>query len=117
MPVAIHSGTGLEYETDGFVMLEAALKPEIPDHYYLSEAYPNPFNAVTHLRYGMPEQGQVTIRLFDLNGRQVITLVDGIAAAGSHTVTLNGENIGSSVYLVRMETTAYKSVSKVILLK
>ena len=117
LPIAIHAGNGLEYEADGFVMLDLGVKPEVPDNYYLSKAYPNPFNAVTRLTYGMTEDGRISVRIFDLSGGLVSTLVDGTVSAGHHTVTWGADGMASGVYMVRMETAGFKSVRKVVLMR
>ena len=117
VPIAIHDGAGLEYASDGFLLLDVGIQPEIPDHYYMAEAYPNPFNSTTHITYGLPAADHVRINVYDMGGRLIATLVNGTIKAGSHSVTWNSSEVVSGVYIVRMETGSFKSVRKVVMMK
>jgi len=113
----IANGSGLVYETDGFIVLDAAVKTAIPDEFYLSSAYPNPFNAITKLHYGIPEASQVSICVYDVAGRVVATLFDNEQTAGYHTIMWNGLNAVTGIYLIRMESVGFSAVRKVALVK
>jgi len=63
---------------------------------------PNPFNSITQISYTVPRQGIVSVRVYDINGRLVATLMDGIASFGSHTVVWNASGISAGVYFVRL---------------
>ena len=117
LPIAILEGTGLTYETDGFVMLDLGVKPDVPESCFLSKAYPNPFNSTTRLTYGMTDAGHASLNVFDLNGRLVANLVDGTVNAGYHNVTWGGADLAAGVYMVQFEAAGFKSVSKVVLMK
>ena len=116
MPTAILEGK-LEYETDGFVMLDLGVKPDVPGTYFLSRAYPNPFNSTTRLTYGMTEAGHASVSVFDMSGRLVANLVDGTVAAGYHNVVWGGADLATGVYMIQFEAAGFKSVSKVVLMK
>ena len=107
----------LKYSTDGFLMLNVAIEAEIPQDYYLSKAYPNPFNATTHLTYGMPEEGYVSIKVYDLRGGLVETIVEGVASAGKHAITWGGNDIASGVYIVRLAVGSTQLSRKVVLMR
>ncbi len=111
------SGSGLVYETDEFTFIEAQAQPAIPDQYYLSQNYPNPFNSTTLLPYGLPETSRLSIRIYDIAGRLVKTLVDNEVEAGYHTITWDASTVSTGVYLVKMEAGAFRSVRKVILVR
>ncbi|MCL5020190.1 MAG: T9SS type A sorting domain-containing protein, partial [Bacteroidetes bacterium] len=64
--------------------------------------YPNPFNPTTKISYQMPRNGQVTLKVYDVLGRLVSTLVDGYQSAGVHTAQFNGDNLASGVYFYRL---------------
>ncbi len=113
----IIEGSGLVYETDSFVALEVTVIAAVPDAYYLSSAYPNPFNAMTRLRYDVPEASQVSIRVYDIAGRMVATLFDGEQNAGYHEAIWNSRDIATGIYLIRMESNGFYSVCKVALMK
>jgi hypothetical protein len=68
----------------------------------LNEAYPNPFNPSTTISFVVAEQGWVTLRLYDLLGREVSTLASGVLPAGPHRISLNAAGLSSGVYFVRL---------------
>jgi len=113
----VEKGAGLTYTTDGFTAMTAAPAAIVPDTYYLSGAYPNPFNGVTRIAFGLPEAARVSIRVFDVTGREVVTLVSSELQAGHHMVTWNAEEFNSGVYLVKMETGGFTSAQKMMLVK
>ncbi len=111
-------GMGLVYETNAFTALDLNIKPVIPDNYYLTQNFPNPFNSTTRIAYGMPEAGQVSVVVFDLTGRKVTELVNGEVNAGVHTLVWDANTAPAGIYLVQMETTSgFKSIRKVMLVK
>ncbi|NQT35561.1 T9SS type A sorting domain-containing protein, partial [bacterium] len=120
---SVENGCGLVYETDSFVSVETAVEDEIqekqtaPDTHFLSNAYPNPFNSVTKISFGLAETGYVSIRVFDLSGRPVETLIDGDLSAGGHVATWDGSDALSGIYLVRMQTVDFVKVRKVVLVR
>lgn len=76
---------------------------ELPSGYALGEAYPNPFNPSTRIGYSLPEASQVRIAVYDLLGREVALLVDGIESAGERSREWNADGMASGVYLCRIE--------------
>lgn len=66
-------------------------------------ARPNPFNPRTKIEYGLVREGHVTLRVYDIQGRLVSTLVNGRVNAGTHTVEFNGDKLSSGVYMMRLE--------------
>ncbi len=83
----------------------------------LYQNYPNPFNPVTQIRYSLAEAGDVSIKVFDILGRQVSQLVSENQSAGSYTVHFNAANLSSGVYFYSIESGSYKDSKKMILLK
>ena len=75
----------------------------IPNEYALHPAYPNPFNPVTNISFGLPMDTQVTLNIYDVEGRKVTTLTEGIRTAGNHTIEWNAENYPSGVYFVKLD--------------
>ncbi len=90
---------------------------QIPETILLSQNYPNPFNASTIIRYELPQQSQVTLDIYDILGRQVITLEDGIKTAGSHQVIWQAEDISSGVYFYKIQAGEYVETQKMMLVK
>jgi len=85
--------------------------------YDLSQNYPNPFNPVTQIRYTLEQSGNVTLRVFDVLGKEVATLVNENQNAGRHVVDFNASNFASGVYLYRLEAGSFLQVKKMILMK
>ena len=84
----------------------------------LKPAYPNPFNPTTTLELAIPEQGYVSVKVFNLVGQEVATLVDGVMnATPSYTFQWNAGNLSSGVYLVRAEGAGQVTTQKLMLLK
>ena len=77
---------------------------EIPSDFSGVSAYPNPFNPQTSIKFGLPESSQVTVYVYDINGRIVSELVDGNLNAGYHTYIWNPQDISSGVYFVNIRT-------------
>lgn len=110
-------GPGLIYEDEGFTVLEATVSKNLPTDYYLKQNYPNPFNSTTQISYGSPVKTWIFIRIYDLQGREVTTLVDSEQPAGHHTVVWIGDNYPSGLYLVNMKATGFNTVRKITLVK
>jgi len=94
----------------------------IPDKYVLSQNYPNPFNPVTQIEYGLPVASHVHLSIYDLLGREVITLVDGTQEAGYRSVSWHGMNhsgngVGAGMYFYVIQAGDYRKIKKMILLK
>lgn len=94
-------------------------KPEVkpPANFELSNAYPNPWNPTTTIRYQVPIITFVTIKVFDALGREVSTLVNEEKQAGSYEITLNGRNLSSGVYYYQMKAGNFTDTKKLILIK
>ena len=88
-----------------------------PMAYELNQNYPNPFNPSTLIRYAIPEQGIVTLRVYNLLGEEVVTLVDGFKNAGSYDVTFNASNLSSGIYFYQINSNNFVSTKKMILMK
>ncbi len=88
-----------------------------PDEFILHQNYPNPFNPSTKIRYEIPVEEYVSIKIYDLMGREIITLVNGIRKAGKHEVEWNAGNFTSGVYFYTIKSAYYSNTKKLILLK
>ena len=89
----------------------------IPRTFELSQNYPNPFNPTTKIKYSIPEAGKVSLKLFDILGREVMTVLDQFQVAGSYTATLDASKLATGVYMYKLESGSFRSVKKMILLK
>jgi tetratricopeptide (TPR) repeat protein len=89
----------------------------IPDKYSLFANYPNPFNPSTVIRYDLPKDGLVTIKVYDILGRKVTTLVNEFKAAGKYSVTFNAGNLASGVYIYQLGARGFVINKKLVLMK
>jgi hypothetical protein len=85
--------------------------------YDLLQNYPNPFNPTTQIVYSLEKQGNVSIKVYDVLGRVVATLVDQFQNAGSHTVNFNANDLSSGVYFYSIESGSFHTTKKMMLLK
>ena len=89
----------------------------VPKKFELSQNFPNPFNPVTKLSYELPSDSKVSIKVFDMLGREVSTLLDELKTAGYHTVDFNGSGLSSGMYFYRIKTNEFEAIKKMLLLK
>ena len=90
---------------------------EKPDKFSLSQNYPNPFNPVTKINYSIPKQGFVTLKVYDLIGREVRTLVNEVKASGSYSVDFNASELSSGVYFYKIQAGDFTETKKMMLIK
>lgn len=95
---------------------------ELPDRFKLEQNYPNPFNSSTTIKYALASDGFVRLTVFDLAGRRIATLVDGLQGAGLHQVVWNGtddegEAVTSGVYFYKIEIEGKSQTNRMLLLK
>ncbi|MBX7042729.1 MAG: T9SS type A sorting domain-containing protein [Ignavibacteria bacterium] len=90
---------------------------ELPKTYSLSQNYPNPFNPVTNIRFDLPEDNFVTIKVFDVLGREVLFLVNEHKKAGRYLVSLNGANLSSGIYFYTIKAGKFSQTRRMTLLK
>lgn len=79
--------------------------------------FPNPFNPGTTIRYSIANASHVTLKVYDIRGREVATLVDGLQQSGAHTVPFNGSQLASGFYLYRLEAAGDVKVGRMLLMK
>jgi len=91
--------------------------PGLPAAFGLSQNYPNPFNPSTIIRYQLPMQTHVTLKLYDVLGREVATLVDERQDAGYKTIQWSSADLPSGVYFYRLAARDFVETKKLVLLK
>jgi len=89
----------------------------IPSEFSLSQNYPNPFNPVTLIKYQVPEASMVSIKVYDVIGREIAVLVNEVKNPGNYQVSFNSANLASGVYFYKMVAGDFSSVRKMNLLK
>ena len=94
-----------------------AQKNKIPLEYNLLNAYPNPCNPTTIIAYDLPENCNVKLKIFNMLGQEVATLVNTRQIAGHYSKTFDAKNLASGIYLYRLEAGNYISIKKLCLVK
>jgi len=92
-------------------------KTVVPTVYSLSQNYPNPFNPATVINYTIPKSGMVTLKVYNILGVEVASLVNKEQTAGSYTVRFNASELASGVYLYKLQSGSYTMSKKMLLLK
>ena len=116
----------LDYFANSTADISIILTPEtvtaneeeiIAEGFVLEQNYPNPFNPVTTIKYQIAEPGLVTLKVYDLLGREIETLVNSEKATGNYEITWNAENIPSGVYFYTMQASSFSETRKMLLMK
>ena len=89
----------------------------IPDKYELSQNYPNPFNPVTNLEFGISKSGFVSLKIHDVLGRELVTLVNEIKEPGYYKIKFDAGNLASGVYFYRMTADDFVALKKFVVMK
>ena len=118
-PVIAYVGanwTGVFFDNSSWVT-DVISETGIPEVYSLEQNYPNPFNPNTTIRFSVPEQANVTLKIFNSIGQEVASLLNGEITAGNHEVDFNASALSSGVYFYRINSANFTSTKKMILLK
>ena len=89
----------------------------IPASYMLEQNYPNPFNPSTTIVYGLPRNGQVTLKVYDVIGREVRTLVNRVQAAGTYNVNFDAQGLPTGLYFYRLRVGSHVEVKRMLFVK
>ncbi len=79
--------------------------------------YPNPFNPSTNISYQMPEAGLVTLKVFDMLGQEVATIVNEVKDAGKHSAVFNASHLSSGTYIYEIKVNDFRKTQKMMLVK
>jgi hypothetical protein len=101
------------YDNDG----TAVDNPATPVDFALSQNVPNPFNPTTEISYTLANAGQVSLKVYNLAGERVATLVDGPKGAGHHSVSFDGSQLSSGVYFYTLDAAGRTESRKMLLTK
>ncbi len=91
--------------------------PSLPTKFTLEQNFPNPFNPSTEIRYQVGTQSMVTLKVYNILGLEVATLVNQVMSAGEHTVRLDASKLASGVYLCKLQAGSFSDVKKMTLMK
>ena len=89
----------------------------IPKEFTINQNYPNPFNPSTKIKYELPMDGNVSIKIYDITGRVIMNLLNENKSAGRYEVTFDGGNFASGIYYYKIESGNFSQVRKMILIK
>jgi len=95
----------------------AQVNYSVPNEYSLLQNYPNPFNPSTTISYTLPESATVTIKIYDILGNEISTIVNEFKPAGNYSFHFDASNLKSGIYLYKMESGKYTAAKKFVLLK
>jgi hypothetical protein len=95
----------------------SAVNSYSPSAYSLEQNYPNPFNPETRIRFSLPVSGHVSLKIYDIAGREIVTLVDEIRIAGSYETRFSASNLSSGVYFYRIIAGKFRETMRMIVLK
>jgi spore coat protein A len=96
---------------------EIAVVAEMPVRFALDQNYPNPFNPTTEIRFAIPENSHVVLKLYNALGQEVQTLVDNEVSAGNHAVRLNASRLATGTYFYRLQAGNNVAIKKMMLVK
>ena len=88
-----------------------------PDSYKMFQNFPNPFNPNTRIKFELPEAGNITLKIYDLLGKEINVLIDEYKEAGIHEIDFNASRLSSGVYFYRLNAGEFTETKKMILLK
>jgi hypothetical protein len=98
-------------------LVEMASKENVPIRTQLFANYPNPFNAVTNIKFGLSKAGSVKLELFDMLGHSVQTIFSGYKSAGYHEVSVDASHLSSGVYIYQIVVGDFREIRKMLLMK
>jgi hypothetical protein len=90
---------------------------ELPGSFALKQNYPNPFNPSTLIAFDLPEASHVTLRVYNILGMEVKTLIDGMEKPGSVNVRFNSDGLSSGIYFYKLSAGSFREVRKMVLMK
>lgn len=79
--------------------------------------FPNPFNSITTIQYSLPEKNDMTLKIYDIFGKEIIVLANEIKALGNYEVLFEASDLNAGVYLCQLKTKEYINTKKMILIK
>ncbi|MCF7807005.1 MAG: C39 family peptidase [Candidatus Marinimicrobia bacterium] len=110
-------GVGYTFFHDDTLLLSTEADVMIPGSVHLDPVFPNPFNSSTVVRYRVDTEQVIDLGIYDLSGRKVASLVDGVSPAGIHQLRWNAEGLAAGIYLVRLHTATASRVSRITYIK
>jgi photosystem II stability/assembly factor-like uncharacterized protein len=108
---------GMIIRTDDILTNSTVNETQIPKQYMLSQNYPNPFNPTTKISFDIPKSGLVTLKIYDVLGREVAAVINEYRQAGMYTIDFNAAALSSGIYFYKLNTDGFSDIKKMLLLK
>lgn len=108
---------GVYYNMESLVTGITPVSNEVPNAFNLEQNYPNPFNPVTNIKFAVAKTGLVTLKVYDISGREVAQLVNMDLNAGTYNFDFNASHLSSGIYFYRLTTNNYTDTKKMVLVK
>lgn len=89
----------------------------VPENFKLEQNYPNPFNPVTKINFSIPKQTQVTLKVYDMLGREVAQLINRELSPNNYSVNFDGSKLSSGIYFYKLQTSEYREIKRMVLIK
>ncbi len=122
--VNIHTAININGETRGQIEPVSGIVTSVerheggaPEEFFLAQNYPNPFNPSTTISFHLPGAGEVTLKVYNLLGDEITTLISAMLDAGEHVIEWNAGGLPSGLYFYKIKTAGYAAVGKALLLK
>jgi hypothetical protein len=109
--------TNVGAQAHGGEVRQDDIEPSLPTRFELQQNYPNPFNPSTRIDFALPKSSYVTMKVYDMLGREVSTVVSREYTAGFHSVQWDASSLASGMYLYRIEAGGFSAQKKLMLLK
>jgi hypothetical protein len=109
----VHCGVDVQPLTG----VEPIANSQIPKEYNLEQNYPNPFNPETQISFDIPKAGFVSLKIYDVVGKEITTLVNEVKNPGSYKVDFDGASLGSGTYFYKLESNGFVTTKKMMLIK
>ena len=112
-------GWGIYSRPRGFAVLTVGVfdEPGVPTEYALRQNFPNPFNPTTTIKYQIPKESFVSIKLYDITGQEILSLVNEVQSTGYKHLQFDASELPSGIYMYRMTAGKYSEMRKMVLLK
>ncbi|HLT24345.1 MAG TPA: T9SS type A sorting domain-containing protein [Ignavibacteria bacterium] len=105
------------YRTWASVIVNIPINNTVPESFELKQNYPNPFNPVTRISYSLPVKSNISIKVYSVIGKELMTLVTGVFEPGNHSIDFNASDLSSGVYYYRLETSTFTETRKMVVVK
>lgn len=109
--------SGVYFNMESLITGITPVSNEVPSLFRLEQNYPNPFNPVTNIKFAVAKTGNVTLKVFDISGREVALLINEELNAGTYNFDFNASHLASGIYFYKLITNNYTDTKKMVLVK